>query len=94
MMTGSTKPKTRYIAMDLETALQTKWESGKRKHRTPNKKGFHGDPVEELFQEFLDAINYIIVLESQGVELPGYRTTCRNMALALQQRERELRRRI
>ena len=92
-MRNPTSARPRYIAMDLETALQAKWDAGKKEHRN-GAKGFHGDPVEELFQEFLDAINSIIVLESQGVELPGYRTTCRNMALALQQRERELRRRI
>lgn len=92
-MTTTPKTKPRYIAMDLETALQEKWEAGKKEHRQ-GKKGFQGDAVEELFQECLDAINLTIVLESQGVELPGYRTTFRNMALALQARERELRRRV
>lgn len=87
----TTKP--RYISMDLEDALQAKWQAGKKEHRG-GKKGFQGDPVEELYQECLDAINLTIVLESQGVELPGYRTTFKNMAVHLKEIEPQLRRRI
>lgn len=79
--------------MDLETALTDKWESGKQHHRH-GEKTFQGDACEELFQELLDCIHYVNVLEGQGVELPGYKTTFRNMALALQQRQNELRRRL
>ena len=80
--------------MDLEKALITKWNAGIKEHRRDGRVGFQGDPVEELFQECLDAINLTGVLESHGVELPGFMTTFRNMALTLQAREKELRRRI
>lgn len=83
-----------YIDMDFEDALQRKWESGLRKHRKAGQQAFTGDPSEELFQELLDAIHYTQILEADGVELPGYRTTLRNMALTLQNRRRELKRRI
>ncbi len=79
--------------MDLDVALATKWEAGKLEHRN-GQKGFQGDAVEELFQEMLDSINLTRVLESQGVELPGFRTTFKNIAATLQARERELRKRI
>lgn len=80
---------TRYIDMEFEEALQRKWESGKAKHRQGSR-DFAGDPVEELFQELLDAFHYVLVLENRGADLPGYRTTFKNMALNLQARRREL----
>jgi hypothetical protein len=85
--------KPRYIDLDYEEALQLKFESGKRKHRKSGT-AFSGDPTEELFEELLDAYHYIVEIESSGASLPGYRTTVRNMALNLQSRRRELKRRI
>lgn len=79
----------RYIDMEFEEALQRKWESGKVKHRKGERE-FTGDPVEELFQELLDAFHYVLELENRGANLAGYRTTFRNMALNLQSRKREL----
>ena len=87
-------PKPRYIDLDIEEALQRKWDAGAVEHRRPGEKAFQGDASAELFEECLDAVNLVSVLEAQGVELPGFRTTFRNMALTLQARERELRRRI
>lgn len=80
----------RYIDMDYNEALQRKFESGKEKHRTEGAVEFAGDPVEELFQELLDAYHYVVEMENYGVLLPGYRTIFKNMALDLQQRKREL----
>jgi len=80
--------------MDLEDALSQKWIEGAKEHRKPGEIGFQGDWVEELFQELLDAINLTAVGEEKGAELPGFKTTFRNMALTLQAREKELRRRI
>ncbi len=79
--------------MDYEEALIAKYESGKKKHRKKDAK-WEGDPVEELYEELLDAYHYVLVLENAGVDLPGYRTTFRNMALNLKSRNRELTRRI
>lgn len=86
--------KHRYIAMDLQDALEAKWAAGVREHRRKGESSFVGDPCEELYQEFLDAINIVSVLEDSGVEMPGFRTTLKNMALTVQARERELRKRI
>jgi hypothetical protein len=84
----------RYIDLDIEDALKKKWIAGAKEHRKPGQIGFQGDAAAELFEECLDAINLVDVLESRGVELPGFKTTFRNMAFTLQARERELRRRI
>lgn len=81
-----------YIDMDFDDALQAKWDAGLRTHRQSPEERFCGDPVEELFQELLDATSYVRVLEEEGVELPGFRTTLRNMAISLQLRKRELHR--
>lgn len=88
-------PRPIYIQMPFEDALQAKYEAGKTKYG--RKAGrFHSEHglAEELFQELLDAYAYVVELEKDGPELPGYRTTLKNMALNLQSRERELRRRI
>ncbi len=82
-----------YIHLDFEEALQLKWEAGATKHRQ-GKTGFQGDPAAELMEELLDAIWYVREIEAGGAELPGYETTLKNMARALQARERELRKRI
>jgi hypothetical protein len=87
------KPKPRYIDLDLEDALSQKWIEGAKEHRKPGQIGFQGDPFEELYQELLDSINLTAVVEQKGAELPGFHTTFRNMALTLQAREKELRRR-
>ena len=82
----------RYIDMNWDAALDKKYENGKKKHRrfAENKQQFSGDLLDELFQELLDGYSYTVELESKGVELPGFRTTLKNMALTLQQR-RDLR---
>lgn len=82
-----------YIDLDFEDALQEKFNAGRRKYRS-NGSGFIGDPLEELFCEMLDAYHYTVQLEQSGVELPGMRTTFRNIAMMLQERRRELTRRI
>lgn len=80
--------------MDLQDALEAKWAAGVREHRKRGEKTFQGDPCEELFEELLDALNYVTTMEDSGVELPGFRTTLKNMAVTLQAREKELRKRI
>ena len=93
-MKTPTNPKPRYIAMEFEDACSEKWTRGAMKYRKSAGDAFQGDLVQELYEELLDAHNYVVELEEKGVDLTGYRTTLKNMALALQQRERELRRRL
>lgn len=83
--------RVRYIDMDLNDALELKYQEGMKKHRKQASDKFQNDDVaEELFQELLDAIHYTIELESRGPQLPGFRTTLKNMAMNLQQRRKEL----
>jgi hypothetical protein len=95
-MTKTKTPKPKYIEMLFEEALQLKYENGKKEHRKTAGTRFDSEHGlgEELFCELIDAYSYVVELEKDGVELPGYRTTLKNMALNLQSRERELRRRI
>lgn len=86
--------KPRYIDMDFDEALTAKWESGRRFHRKNDESEFVGDPVEELFQELLDATSYVNKIEASGPRLQGFRTVLRNMALEIQSRKAELTRRI
>ncbi len=89
--------KPEYIDMDFEAALELKYQSGLAKHRQKPGDSFTGDPCAELFEELLDGIHYVIEIEnsSQGAAaaIAGYRTTLKNLALNLQSRKAELRKR-
>lgn len=80
--------------MEFHEAVASKWESGRRKYRKGPGDSFIGDPAEELYQELLDAYSYVEVLEGYGVQLAGWKTTLKNMALSLQDRRRELKWRL
>lgn len=78
-------PKPRYIDMPLPAALKLKFDDGAAKHRDKPADGFTGDPVAELFEEFLDAYHYTVAVEKTGVELPlGWKGQFIQMALILQ----------
>lgn len=78
----------KYIHLDFTDACDLKWAHGAKEHRKKPGDGFTGDPVEELFQEFLDGVNLVSEIERRGGELPGFRTTLRNMGLTLQEMRR------
>lgn len=81
----------RFIDMPYEDALALKWSLGQQKYGPV----FVGDPLEHLFEELLDGRHYAEKLKRDGApNMEPYITTLTNMALDLQTRARELRRRI
>jgi len=50
------------IELPIMQACFVKWEAGRKKHGPV----FVGDPVEELFGELIDGLNYVEEAEAQG----------------------------
>ena len=73
-----------YIHLPLKEALQLKFERGRAKHRQNDQNEFRGDPIEELFQECLDAMNYCDEATRQGIDLSHRRSQFWATALELQ----------
>ena len=59
-----------FAGMPFDEARRAKWERGRALHRGGGETGFVGDPAYELFEEMLDAMNYLEELESRGVDVP------------------------
>ena len=79
-----------YIELTVQSALELKFERGATKHRD-NPSEFHGDPLEELFQECLDAMHYCDWIEKQyGIDLSHRRSQFHATALEVQTHYRQL----
>lgn len=74
----------RYLNLPIDEALIAKWESGRKHYRDGDDGGFVGDPVEELFQELLDSIQYTREIERRGTYLHNFEKTFRDLAEQLQ----------
>jgi len=70
----------RLIDLSIDEAARLKWEAGRRKHGAE----FVGDPVEELFAELIDGLNYCDEARRQGVDLGEVPQTLRHLAGAVQ----------
>jgi hypothetical protein len=70
----------RLIDLSIEEAAREKWEAGRREHGAE----FVGDPVEELFAELIDGLNYCDEARRQGVDLGEVPQTLRQLAGAVQ----------
>jgi hypothetical protein len=55
-------------ALPLRVAQEVKWQRGRAQY---GGEGFQGDPLEELFLEMLDALNYCEECMSRGMDLAG-----------------------
>ena len=55
------------LDLPLEEALTQRWEQGMAEYRQPDEP-FVGDPVVELHNEGLDALNYVAVIEKNGAD--------------------------
>ena len=76
--------------MPVNDALRVKFERGAEKHRDRPSE-FHGNPLEELFQECLDAMHYCDWIEKQyGINLSHRRSQFRATALEVQTHYRQL----
>jgi len=71
----------RLIDLTIGEAARLKWEAGQRKHGTE----FVGDPVEELFAELIDGLNYCDEARRQGVDLGEVPQALRHLADVVQQ---------
>ena len=71
------------IELPLNEARERKYERGKIQHRM-GKAGFVGDPLQELFEECLDAVTYIDELSERGFDLKHGRAAFVATALELQ----------
>lgn len=56
-----------YILLPLAEARRIKWQKGRDKYGPK----FVGDPLEQLDEELLDAMNYVQEFESRGYTLRG-----------------------
>ena len=49
----------------IEEMLDARWRKGQREYR-PNGGEFAGDPIEDMYEEMLDAVNYAREARRQG----------------------------
>jgi len=81
--------KRTYIHLPLKEALRLKFEDGKKSHR--DSEVFDGNPLEELFQECLDGMNYCNEIKVQfGLDYSHRRSTLWATALEAQTDYRRL----
>lgn len=72
-----------FIHLPLKEALQKKYDLGKASHR--NSDIFDGNPLEELFQEMLDSMNYCDEITKQfGIDMHHRRSQFWSAALEVQ----------
>lgn len=64
-------------ALPLRVAQEVKWQRGRAQY---GGEGFVGDPLEELFLEMLDALNYCEECMSRGMDLAGAYRDIRRIA--------------
>jgi hypothetical protein len=64
-LTWLTQP-DRLIRLRLEEARRAKWEAGRLVHGNDS---FVGNPVEELFGELVDGLNYTVVAREFGYRM-------------------------
>lgn len=68
------------IDLDFDEAAAIKHECGRQKYRAQGEGTFVGEPLPELFEELLDAVNYAQEAEKQGIALPGVVRDLRDIA--------------
>lgn len=57
------------IDVPIKEAQRIKWEAGAEKYGPV----FVGDPIEQMYEEFVDALNYVEQAEREGLSLPVMR---------------------
>jgi hypothetical protein len=73
------------IELSIDEARRLKYEVGRQEHRA--KRGgdeFVGDPLKELFDELLDAMNYVDECERRGLLLSSMGSHLRGLAERVQ----------
>ncbi len=69
------------IEMPIRKAMRLKWDAGRLVYGGA---GFIGDPVEELYAELIDALNYCDEAQRQGHDLVSVRRQLQAMAVDVQ----------
>lgn len=74
-----------YLDMDLDAARAAKWQVGAERYGPV----FKTHPLEELYEEILDSLNYIDVAEHKGYVLGDMREQFRLLGGRVQRAYRE-----
>jgi hypothetical protein len=74
-------PQERLIELPITRACIEKWNAGRANHGAE----FEGDPLEELFGELIDAINYADQAELEGFDVGRIRAELFNCATEVQE---------